>query len=235
MSELSNVNLPSVFDGFGGGSDGGFGHVASAAGGSPRALYLSFNGKVGGYAFNGESIPPGKRGIVGKATAAWVRLSQGEPPYRVFQQPNKPLIRREDLPDKDEKLWPTVFGQAADPWKEEMSLYMADPETGDLVVFSTMSVTGRNAVIDFCRKADFQQRSRGAPDLPIVEFGIGSFEGAYGTTPIPKLTIVGWVKAASELPPPKASNPAPAATSTKKKSASPSSLKDDDLDDDLPF
>ena len=55
-----------------------------------------------------------------------------------------------------------------------------------------MSESGRNAVSDLCRLIDFQQRQQGPNAYPIVEFGVGSFDGAYGITPVPKFTIIGW-------------------------------------------
>jgi hypothetical protein len=84
MPEFANVNLPVTFAGFGGGGQAGFDFVATATGGSPRAAYKRFNGKTGEYTTNGERVAPGRRYIVCKATAAFVRLNQGEKPRRWF-------------------------------------------------------------------------------------------------------------------------------------------------------
>jgi hypothetical protein len=196
MSE--NAKLPSTFGGPADGDDG-FGFVADATGG-PRAHYLRFSGKTGQYTLNGEPRAPGMRLIVGKATAAWVRLSAGERPERVFQEPGKPVWRK-DLPDQDQELWEIAFGKKQDPWKEELTLYCVDPETGVRVVFSIMSPTGRNAVSDFCRLISFQKRQQGPDAFPLVEFGRGDIDGAFGITPVPRFTIVDWVNGAPELPP----------------------------------
>jgi hypothetical protein len=244
MSDLVNVNLPATFSGFGGGGDDGFGFVAGATGG-PRASYLRFNGKTGQYTLNGEPIAPGMRLIVGKATAAFVRLSPGEKPERVYQEPDKPPVRREDLPDRDSKLWGTFAGQPKDPWNEEVSLYTADPETGELVIFTAMSVSARNAVSDLCRLIDFQRRQKGPNVYPIVEFGVSSFTGKYGITQIPKLTIMGWSDGATELPSSKVTSATAEAQSAIKptaKSTMPPTRKkrepppwgDNDLNDELP-
>ena len=203
MPDLKNVKLPAPFGGFGDEGDGGFGFVASTTGG-PRANFLRFNGKSGVYTLNGEPVAPGMRYIVGKATVGWVRLSAGERAERVYQKPGKPRVRREDLPDRDPKLWGSFGGQPKDPWGEEVALYCANPESGDMVIFTIMSESGRNAVSDLCRLIDFQQRQQGPNAYPIVEFGVGSFDGAYGITPVPKFTIIGWINGAPELPPSKA-------------------------------
>ena len=246
MSDLKNVKLPATFGGFGDEGYGGFGFVAGMTGG-PRASFLRFNGKTGVYTLNGEPVAPPMRYIAGKTTAAWVRLGAGERPERVYQEPGKPRVRREDLPDRDPKLWGSFGGQPKDPWGEEVALYCANPESGDMVIFTIMSESGRNAVSDLCRLIDFQRRQQGATAYPIVEFGVGSFDGAYGITPIPKFTIVSWTNGTPELPPSKAPDATaelekrsvidPTAKSTmrpRRKRREPS-WEDSDLDDEIPL
>jgi hypothetical protein len=245
MTDNKSVSLPAAFYD---GDDSGFACVGAIRG--PRISYLRFNGKTGEYTLNGEPVPPGRRYIVAKASYGYLRLVAGEPVERILQEPGKPLITRDDLPDRDQRFWPTSMftKERVDPWKDEVTLLMADPETGVPVIFSITTSTGITQVSDLCRLMDFGKRQRTPRHYPIVEFATGSFTGQYGVTPIPVFSIMGWIEADKTLE--LSSRKAPDATAELQKcvidptaqstSPQPRGKKakdpwDDDLDDEIKY
>jgi hypothetical protein len=128
-----------------------------------------------------EEVPLGKEFIViyDQIMVGWIKfLEKGTPPEsrmgRLFG--GFMPCPRPDLGDTDQSLWELgLSGAPADPWLSQILLPLQAVADGELHLFGTTSITGRNAVgrvIDECRKMQ-----RHDPDnYPVIKLALGSFQ-----------------------------------------------------------
>ena len=128
-----------------------------------------------------EEVPLGKEFVViyDQIMVGWIKfLEKGTPPEsrmgRLFG--GFMPCPRQDLGDTDQSLWEMgLSGAPADPWLSQILLPLQAVAGGELHLFGTTSITGRNAVgrvIDECRKMQ-----RHDPDnYPIIKLALGSFQ-----------------------------------------------------------
>jgi hypothetical protein len=172
---------------------------------------VSFDGKRNGFVRgdNGELID-GDTDFVFRAEETVIsRLrfnGEGNPPteYAGFLYDGFKLPDRASLGDSDPAQWPIgLSGRPEDPWLTRMYLVLQDPASGEVICFTTNSVTGRRAAGHLIRH--FDRLCRTHPNhLPVVRLKVSGFQHKdprVGFVPVPSFSIVGRVlKDASTIP-----------------------------------
>jgi hypothetical protein len=186
--------------------------LAVTNGSSPVAAYLAEHGVgMGGTFFkfakdgrfrktsDDEEIPEGTELVViyDQIMGGWIRFcGKGNPPDRrmgpIFGGFMPP--KREELGDADEGQWETgLDGKPADPWQHQLLLPLQNPETGELLVFGTTSITGRREVGNLINQCD-KLRTREPDVYPVIKLQVGGFQhrdDRIGYVRTPKFPIVG--------------------------------------------
>ena len=138
-----------------------------------------------------EAVPEGTElvCVYDQVQGGWIKFNgKGEQPDRrmgpIFDGFMPP--KREELGDLDQEMWERdLSGKPADPWQHQMLLPLQNPETGELFIFGTTSVTGRRAIGNLL--AQCERLSRKEPDkYPVIKLSIGGFQH--------RDERVGWVK-----------------------------------------
>jgi hypothetical protein len=212
--------------------------IAPAASGDALAQYLDatddgppgklirFNGKDGVYvAVDDATAVPVDCDYValcGEVMVGWIKFrDDGSPPDKVMGRLADGFLppARQSLGDNNQSTWAAgLDGLPQDPWKQQVLLPLQNAETHEVLVFSTLTPTGRRSVNRLLQH--FRRTRRAAPDeLPVVRLEVGGFkhpDNRVGWVPTPEFRIVGRVKRDGT---PAASLPDP----------------DDDMSDQVPF
>jgi hypothetical protein len=115
-----------------------------------------------------EQAKAGYQRFNGKGERPDVRLSL------VFG--GKPL-EREELGDTDPTQWPEsdLTGRPEDPWREVLMVPLISTETGEVYIFSTMSITGLRAVSNLLtQSARMAAKEEGF--YPVIALRAGGYE-----------------------------------------------------------
>ena len=100
---------------------------------------------------------------------------------------------REDLGENDESEWPItkMTGKKEDPWRRVMMVPLENPETGEILIFSTMSKTGLRAVANLLHQSARMMQKE--PDkLPVIKLRAGGYnDKRYGWIRVPAFEFVG--------------------------------------------
>jgi hypothetical protein len=163
--------------------------------------HIKFDGKAGGYKYtaDGSLLKEDTQCIVvyPQIWAGRIKFNgPGNPPERkmgpIFSGFTPP--DREGLGDLDQALWEkSLEGKPQDPWQFQLVVPMQVVETGELVIFSTTSDTGKRTVDNLIEQCQRMQRLE--PDFyPVVKLSIGGFkhrDPRVGWVKTPKLPRVG--------------------------------------------
>jgi len=155
--------------------------------------HIKFDGKGGGYKVtsDGSIVKEDTQVVVvyPQIQAGYIKFNgKGNPPDRkmgpVFSGFTPP--DRESLGDTDQDLWEkSLEGKPQDPWQFQLMVPMQVVETGELLIFSTSSITGKRAVDNLIEQCERMQRLE--PDFyPVIKLSIGGFQH--------RDSRVGWVK-----------------------------------------
>jgi hypothetical protein len=155
--------------------------------------HIKFDGKGGGYkaTSDGSLVDEDTQVVVvyPQIQAGYIKFNgKGNPPDRkmgpVFSGFTPP--DRESLGDTDQELWEkSLEGKPQDPWQFQLMVPMQVVETGELLIFSTSSITGKRAVDNLIEQCERMQRLE--PDFyPVIKLSIGGFQH--------RDSRVGWVK-----------------------------------------
>ena len=212
------------------------GKVPAVNGSSPLSGYMAEHGvgmsgqffkfaKDGAFRKTGDDaeVPAGTELVVvyDQIQAGWIRFNgKGNPPDRhmgaIFDGYTPP--KREELGDTEESQWETdLSGRPADPWQHQMLVPMQNPESGELLIFTTSSVTGRRAVGNLVNYCD-RLRVREPDAYPVVKLQVSGFQH--------RDDRVGWVKTPAF---------AVVGKAPKDGTAVPNTSVAGDLDDAIPF
>jgi hypothetical protein len=174
----------------------GMGYLAKHAS-SGTALRFSKDGKFIKPTCGDEEVPEGTQLAViwDQARGGYQRFrGKGERPELkidlVFG--GKPP-EREQLGDTDPSQWEVsdMTGRPEDPWREVLMVPLQSIETGEVLVFSTMSITGLRAVSNLLT----QSARLGAKDpdhYPVVALRAGGYEHRkFGWVKVPAFERVG--------------------------------------------
>jgi hypothetical protein len=135
--------------------------------------------------------------IYDQIQAGWIKfMGKGTPPERrmgpLFDGYVPPP--RSELGDEDEKQWDTdLSGKPADPWQHQMLVPMLNPETGELLIFGTTSLTGRREVGNLIRHCKHMQ-VREPDQYPVIKLQVGGFQHRderIGWVRTPKFVVIG--------------------------------------------
>lgn len=113
--------------------------------------------------------------------------------YRVAKGERPP--EREDLDDwPGTENWPVGDdGKAYDPWALQYLVPFENPETGEVVVFTTRSIGGRRAVADLCKAWTTRTKKITNCGQPKIKLAVTDFPSKrYGKVKRPLFTVIGW-------------------------------------------
>jgi hypothetical protein len=195
--------------------------------------------KKGQYLIGDVLIPIGTE-YLAHATAwtkAWIKFSDGKVERQLFRvaRAERPPERQE-LGSLDESAWPFgPDGKRSDPWVFQYLLPLENLETGDVAIFVTSSVGGRQAVSNVCR--EYAKRMlKGHSGQPIVRLAVGEMPTKnFGKVLRPDLEVVHWDDAGGDSVAVETSlataNTVETATAPKRAAIG----RHNDMDDDIPF
>ncbi len=184
--------------------------------------------KRGEYFIGDDAVALGTEFVAhpGAWLKAWIKFVDGKVAerkmYRVARGERPP--DREELDDLVEDAWPKGHdGKASDPWVFQFLVPLENLTSGDLVVFVTASVGGRQAVSELCQTYA-RRLSRGQRGEPIVSLATTEMPTrAFGKVPRPSFEVLGWDDAGTPL-----AAAIPAHTGR-------TAAKADDMNDEIPF
>ncbi len=164
--------------------------------GGDFAAFLKFVKGTYRYGIENDVLPLGTRLMpnMNELRVGFIKWRDGEV---VKQQmglvANKAGVKREDLDDADESLWPRdTDGKLTDPWTQVRTLPMKDPATGTEYVFTTSSEGGNRAVLALTRHWTRQYKGN-LGKLPVIEIGSDTYpHKIYGQVHYPVFKLVGW-------------------------------------------
>jgi hypothetical protein len=155
--------------------------------------HIKFDGKGGGYKVtsDGSLLKEDMQVVVvyPLIQIGYIKFNgRGNPPDRKmgpvfsgFELPDRPSLGELDKTKWEEGL----DGEPQDPWQLQLMVPMQVVETGELLIFSTTTNTGKRAVDNLIEQCERMQRLE--PDFfPVVKLSIGGFQH--------RDTRVGWVK-----------------------------------------
>jgi hypothetical protein len=155
--------------------------------------HFKFDGKSGGYKVTSdESFLKEDTQVVvvyPQIQAGWIKFNgKGNPPDREMGPIFSGFVPpdRSTLGDQDETKWEKgLDGKPQNPWQFQLMVPMQVVETGELLIFSTRTNTGKRAVDNLIEQCERMQQRE--PDFyPIIKLGIGGFQH--------RDERVGWVK-----------------------------------------
>jgi hypothetical protein len=161
--------------------------------------------RKGDYFVSEDPVPLGSEYLAHAASwvKAWIKFADGKVVdrklYRVALGERPP--QREELDSLDENEWPIGRdGKRIDPWVFQYLLPLENMTSGDVVVFVTGSIGGRQAVSDLC-KAYANRKLSGKDGQPVIQLAVGEMPTKnFGKVPRPLLEIVAWDNAESAFP-----------------------------------
>jgi hypothetical protein len=193
MNAISNVNQGNSvavpgFDPF-----AAYGQEAASGG----ANFLKFAKGEWLLGQNGDEQPLGRKLVanMNELAIGWIRWTDGKPQERrmgLLASGFRPETR-DALGYTDQELWDTGDdGKAVDPWTFTNELPLADPDTGEQMVFSASSKGGIGGIGNLCKSYSKERRSRG-DQVPVIELQRDSYmHPVYKKLYVPVLAIVDW-------------------------------------------
>jgi hypothetical protein len=193
--------------------------------------------KKGTYLIEDTPVPVGTEYLAhAKAwTKVWAKFTDGKVTrkfYRVARAERPP--EREELGDLDEAAWPLGYdGKPSDPFFLEYWLPLESLDTGDIAIFVTSSVGGRQAISNLCR--EYAKRTlKGQDGQPIVQLAVTDMPTKnFGKVKRPEFEIVHWDDTAGDSAAAETSLTTTAAVETAPKKVAAS--KRNDMDEEIPF
>lgn len=119
--------------------------------------------KDGAWFADGEKVGNAKDATfaVADVTVAWVHWLGKKPIEHRVTKPGQRHPERDELPDRDEKLWePGLDGSPEDPWKDTRYVLLIDIVSAAEFTFITDTHGGRRAVRDLKRQVSNSRRAR---------------------------------------------------------------------------
>jgi hypothetical protein len=107
----------------------------------------------------------------------WIKFQKDAPPVRHMGLISEGFMppRREELDDTDEDAWPIGLNNVGeDPWKMQLAIVLQSVETDELLTFSALSVTGRNACNRLLRHCQRVRRLHPGA-LALIRLRVGSY------------------------------------------------------------
>lgn len=147
-----------------------------------------------------EAVEVGSRFVANMEDFAigWMRWADTKPQERRMH----PLLSgirpeaRDALGYDDENEWEVDSdGNLRDPWQFTNELPLADPNTGEQLVFSTASKGGIGAIGNLC-KAYGRDWAKHPGLVPLIEIGTDKYkhrDASRGWIKVPVLTLVDWI------------------------------------------
>jgi hypothetical protein len=158
--------------------------------------HIKFDGKGGGYkaTSDGSLVKEDTPVVVvyPLIQTGWIKFNgRGNPPDRKMGPIFSGFVPhdRQSLGLEDRTRWEEgLNGEPQDPWQFQLMVPMQVVETGELLIFSTTSSTGKRAVDNLIEQCERMERLE--PDFfPVVKLSIGGFQH--------RDSRVGWVKTPS--------------------------------------
>ena len=149
------------------------------------------------HGMDAEVLPLGTRLVPDMARLAVGQIKWGDSgevlEQRIGLVADYEAVRREDVGDHDEDLWPRdENGKRSDPWSPVRMLPMKNPVTCVEYVFTTSSGGGNQAIVKFTSRWR-RQLDDNPGRLPVLEIGADSYpHRTYGKVHYPVFHLVGW-------------------------------------------
>jgi hypothetical protein len=189
--------------------------------------------RKGAYFIGNDTVPLGTEFLAHAVawTKTWIKFVDGKVAdrklYRVARGEKPP--DRDDLDDLDLIGKKTADNKSADPWVFQYLLPFENIETGEVLIFTTASIGGQQAVRELCD--NFAKRIKnGQRGQPIIQLAVAEMPTKnFGMVQRPNFEIVGWDASGN------ATTPENLATAIPVKHTGKPPTNDNPLDDDIPF
>ena len=153
--------------------------------------------KKGAYLIGDDPVPLGTEYLAHAVawTKTWTKFADDKvvwrKVYRVAHGERPP--QREDLDDLDETKWPRGRdGRPLDPYVFQYLLPLENLTTGEVLIFVTPSIGGRQAVSALCKEYA-KRKIKGQNGQPIIQLAVGEMPTKnFGNVPCPVFEIVSW-------------------------------------------
>lgn len=193
MNAITNINQENAVAMPGYDPFAAYGQEAASGG----ANFLKFSKGEWLLGQNDDEIPLGRKLVanMNELSIGWICWADKKPVERrmgALAQGFRPEMR-DALGYDDQTLWETdADGKATDPWTFTNELPLADPDTGEQMVFSASSKGGIGGIGNLCKAYAKEHKSRG-DQVPVIELQRDSYmHPVYKKLYVPVLSIVGW-------------------------------------------
>jgi hypothetical protein len=151
----------------------------------------------GEYKVMDDKVPLGTQYIAHttQLTFAWVKFVDNKVVDKRHGKAADRFVppKREELGDNDQSKWEIRDGEMKDPWSFQHLLPLEDPETGEVVIFTTSSIGGQVATQELVRAYAQRVRRKGSSALPIVELAVAKLKTRkFGDVARPHFEVTGW-------------------------------------------
>jgi hypothetical protein len=174
----------------------GLSYLASDASGG-TVLRFNKDGKFIKPTQGDEEVPEGTQLVChwDQARGGFQRfLEKGErPDVRIDLVFGGKPPERDELDDNDPATWPVsqLTGKQEDPWRKIRIVPLENPETGEILLFSTTSKTGIRAVSNLLQQAA-RMMAKEPNQLPVIKLRCGGYDDRrFGWVRVPAFEFIG--------------------------------------------
>jgi hypothetical protein len=128
-------------------------------------------------------------------TVGWIKFSGNAVVERRMGRVADGFVppERDELGDLDQSSWEPRDGELKDPWTFQHLMPFEDPETGEVLIFTTSSIGGQIATESLAREWAKRLQRTGSRAMPIIKLGVSQMKTKkYGEVARPHFEITAW-------------------------------------------
>jgi hypothetical protein len=132
-------------------------------------------------------------------TTGWIKFSGNAVVDRKMGRAADGFVppERDELGDMDQSEWEVRDGELQDPWVFQHLMPFEDPETGEVLIFTTSSIGGQIATEALARDWAKRLTRTGSRAMPMIKLGVTQMRTKkYGEVARPHFEVTGWEDAA---------------------------------------
>src|SRR5262249_6546437 len=128
-------------------------------------------------------------------TTGWIKFVGNQVVERKMGRAAEGFVppERDELGDTDQSQWEPRDGELKDPWCFQHLLPFEDPETGEVLIFTTSSIGGQIATEALARDWAKRLTRTGSRAMPMIRLGVSEMKTKkFGAVARPNFEITGW-------------------------------------------